>query len=92
MKWVILQSGLDCAGAGLFFNPFDGGVGGAGGIGVVIVCHETKVIDVDVWTEECLRIRKGNCWGDLGGRVSRHMGWDDDDDTFFSLEKVQRIR
>jgi hypothetical protein len=37
----------------LFFDPFYGGVGSAaGGGGVVVVGHETEIVDVDMRIEE----------------------------------------
>jgi hypothetical protein len=71
------------------FDPFDWGVWGAGGVGVVVVCHETKVVDVDGGAEEGLDFRMGAIGGDLGGGVACDMWWDDDDDTFVSAEEMQ---
>ena len=51
MKWVILRINTEglLRGGVLVFNPVDGGIWSAvGGGSVVIVCHKTKEIDMNI--------------------------------------------
>lgn len=61
----------------LFFDPFNWGVGSTLGGGIVIVRHETKVVNVNVKIEECLHdlLEMGTRRGEwMNGWGPRHLG------------------